>query len=72
MSMNPDDLKVVVGYVESHPGCSETEIQAACPTVKDLSALLQEASESARPSDGYILKQENGLFYPGPSSYFAQ
>ena len=67
MSMNPSDLKVVVGYVENHPGCSEADIQAACPNVTSLHSLLQEASEGARLNDGYILKQENGLYYPGPS-----
>ena len=69
MSMNPDDLKAVVAYVENHPGCSEEDIQAACPNVKGLHPLLQESSEGAKLSDGYILKQENGLYYPGPSVY---
>lgn len=66
MCMNPDDLKAVVGYVENHPGCSEADIQAACPDVKGLHSLLEESSEGVKLSDGYILKQEDGLYYPGP------
>ncbi len=66
MSMNPDDLKVVVAYVENHPGCSEEDIQSACPNVRDLHRLLQESSEGAILNEGYILKQGKGLYYPGP------
>lgn len=66
MIMNPEELKIVVRFVESNPGSSKSEIAKACPAVQDLSALLAEASEGARPKEGYILKCSGGLYYPGP------
>ena len=69
MSMNIDDLKVVVRYVEQHPGCSEADIQAGCPKVKNLGALLSEASQGIPLGKGFVLEQRNGLYYPGPAAY---
>lgn len=66
MGMNPEELKIVVKFVESNPGSSMSEIAKACPTVQYLSGLLAEASEGAKPKEGYILKCSGGLYYPGP------
>ena len=67
MSMNAKDIKDIARYVEGRPGCSREDIQAKCPNVTNLDSLLDEASEGARQGEGCILRQENGLFYPGPS-----
>lgn len=67
--MDLKDLKTVVGYVIAHPGCSESQISVACPGVKGLSALLQEASEGVPMDKGFILVLKDGLYYPGPNVY---
>ena len=67
MSMNANDIKEIARYVKGHPGCSKKDIQANCPNVTNLDQLLDEASEGARQGEGFILRQENGLFYPGPN-----
>lgn len=67
--MNGGDLKIVVRYVGDHPGCTEDDISAGCPSVKGLHSLLIEASEGVRLEYGFVLQQRNGLYYLGPSAY---
>ena len=59
----------VEGRVIAHPGCSESQISAACQGIEELSTLLQEASEGVPLGKGFVLELKDGVYYPGPNAY---